>query len=684
MEQSVAQTYNTPSNRKRRDTKEVTFRLDDDFILAHANSAVDWGPIGYVTYKRTYARSLEATPTRYKDLGISAGLFTSEEWWLTIARVVEGTYRFQEEHCHQQHTPWFPEKAQRSAQEMYSLMFDFKFLPSGRGLWMMGTDYVQERGGACLNSCAFVTTDTIDKDFSEPFTFLMDMSMIGVGVGTDCRGVGKVTIQQPVYSDVPHVVADTREGWIGLVDRVLLSWVGVGTLPRVIDVSGVRKAGIPIKGFGGTSSGPGALVQLITDLNGVFRPIIGKMITATVIVDAMNFIGKCVVAGNIRRSAEIIFGSPLDNEFLNLKNRDLFPEELESHRWASNNSVFAWVGQDYTDVADRTCANGEPGYLWLENSRMYGRMKDPATYADELVIGSNPCGEQPLENKELCNLVETYPARHNSYDEFERTLKHAYLYAKTVTLITTHNEETNRVMLRNRRIGTSMSGIVQALEKFGHNAFMKWCDTGYDYLTQLDQEYSRWLCIPMSIKRTSVKPSGTNALLPGATAGIHRAHSAYYYRVIRFAKDSKMLPALRSAGYKCVDIDPDKEPNTTAVYFPVKEEFFDRSKKDVSMWEQVELAAQMQHWWADNQVSCTVSFKAEEAKDLKHVLAMYDHKLKGISFLPLKDHGYNHAPYQEITEAEYLSYTAGVTPVQRFDNEAEVMNLFCDSDKCVI
>ena len=143
-----------------------------------------------------------------------------------------------------------------------------------------------------------------------------------------------------------------------------------------------------------------------------------------------------------------------------------------------------------------------------------------------------------------------------------------------------------------------------------------------------------------------------------------------------------MWPALRAAGYLCIDVDPEKETNTTVVYFPVHESLFVRSKTDVSIWEQVELAAQLQRDWADNQVSCTVTFKPEEAKDIKHVLDMYDYKLKGISFLPLEDHGYEHAPYQEITKEEYEAYAASVTPVDRFDTEAEVMNLFCDSDKC--
>ena len=65
------------------------------------------------------------------------------------------------------------------------------------------------------------------------------------------------------------------------------------------------------------------------------------------IVDLMNIIGKCVVMGNIRRTAEIAFGEADDTEFINLKNYEINPERA-SYGWLSNNSVYAQLGQDYS------------------------------------------------------------------------------------------------------------------------------------------------------------------------------------------------------------------------------------------------------------------------------------------------------------------------------------------------
>jgi ribonucleotide reductase alpha subunit len=983
----------------------ANFHLSDNFLSDYIGVQPNWGPLGFVTYKRTYARPIEKEGR-------------TEEWWETCKRVVEGTYQIQKEHCDKLRLPWNGHKAQRSAQEMFKLMWDFKFLPPGRGLWMMGTDFVKKKGGGALNNplgedtmiltqehgwttigelegqkvtllsntklygrdnsttaqakwvkadishaemhpsyeliykdkfgqetkiissqnhrwfrrssskkpwervvteelkvgdylpmtkppkyyklslegaqhgfffgdgtrsngelhqftednreilnklwpadrinkiknpdkkglghdvvrqcptawgsipsklykndkrylygflagyiaadghvnkkgdvlltsarlteldsvrqlfillgirateprimstrsnlvdnrnplyvininpsdldeqfflkeealkrwksnldsnrrdwlklvsikrlseehrvlcatvpeyeqfviegfcltsnCSFISTKELSTDFAAPFCFLMDMSMLGVGVGGDTKGTGAVKIREPRQGDYVFTVEDTREGWVELVRTHLNAYAGLGAIPSKNDFSKIRPYGAPIKGFGGTASGPGPLQELVeVDIPSILQPLAENesMITSDAIVDIFNAIGKCVVSGNVRRSAEIVFGSPDDETFLELKNPEINADKLNRWRWASNNSIFANIGMDYSHVAERTAKNGEPGYIWLDTARAFGRLSDPPNYADQLAEGANPCSEQTLESYELCCLVETFPARHDTFEEYIRTLKFAYLYAKTVTLLPTHNERTNAVMLRNRRIGTSQSGIVQSLAKHGVREHFQWSDKGYQYLRKLDKIYSRWLCIPESVKVTSVKPSGTISLLPGATPGIHFPYGEYYWRTIRFDKGSPLVQPLREAGYKVVNLT--NEHNTVVVYFPIKEDNFYKGRKDVTIWEQLELAAQMQYYWADNQVSVTVTFSPEEAKEIKQALEFYETRLKSVSFLPLTDHGFEHAPYQPMSKKEYKKAIKKLKPIQWIDTiETEgFKHKFCDSDKCEI
>jgi len=1375
-----------------------TFSLSDSFIEQFVGKQPNWGPVGQFTFKRTYSR-----PTcECEDPNTCS--HPSEEYWETCKRVVEGIYTIQKQHCKTLLLPWDDRRAQRSAQEMFTRIWEFKFTPSGRGFWMMGTDLIYKKGSAALNSCAFVTTENLNIDFAAPFCFLMDMSMLGVGVGTDTRGAGTVKLCMPRYTDEPHIVEDSREGWAQIVSRVLNSFVGKGTYPTNIDYSQVRPRGTPIRTFGGVASGPDPLIKLIDNLTKLLTPTNDEPIpiTSTHITDIFNYIGKCVVSGGVRRclpagtlihtseglvpienvkagmaaltsngmskitdwfqqgiqpisqittqmgtfectdkhqvavisdisggykwktanelepgdrmvfvdrvlegqatklpsynyirpkhsiickdiaipdlstemswflgllhgdgyktsdkgyvsiaiavgqeailnrarkvfesfgvntgtiepkesdqcyklsvsskqladylsrfkkpkisidipecilqgdprirasyvaglfdadgssrsrplvaatsvypnylkqvqavlaslgipsqlnlnkdkarllkgwqpihsltivgekailrweqrvatyaskyenknktrrsqndygfptamaaecgitgykdgksvwsqqnrqitvshlemitkkdihlvpvevlkiehdvredityditveahefvaqdgylvhnSAEIVFGTPDDTEFLALKQDK---EALQDRRWASNNSIFAEIGMDYTHIADSIAINGEPGLAWLENIRHYGRLADAYNGKDLRAMGCNPCftgdtliavadgrnaisikqlvdeandipvysinlegqveikmgrnprltresaqileitldddstlrvtpdhkmvlldgtrceaqdlkagdslprfskrqevakkdgnkywqiitntrnpqskgsrvseqelvarfneeektdlntvwignrlhairnceicseefittwtrrgrsycshscrnksvegiaartagqemvfedkqrqtlhlqiqkykelqenlsrepwkteweaacradqipvrfrtkgttdnlhtlrgfrhlkevaaeynhrvksirlldvqepvynlsvddnhtvglvtnnsnskylgiytaqcSEQSLEDQETCNLVETFPAKHDSFEDYKRTLKFAYLYAKTVTLIPTHNPKTNAVMMRNRRIGCSMSGIAQAIQKLGRREFLNWCDNGYKYIQDLDQIYSEWLCIPKSIKMTSVKPSGSVSLLNNSTPGIHYPHSEYYIRNIRVQNTSPLLKACVDAGYT-VELDVYSD-DTSVVSFPVQEEHFIKSKFDVSVWEQFMNAADMQYWWADNQVSITISFKESERHEIANCLETFETRLKSVSLLPLENskHGYVQAPYIEITKEQYIEMTSKLKHLDLSGAVHEADDKFCDGDTCTI
>jgi adenosylcobalamin-dependent ribonucleoside-triphosphate reductase len=300
----------------------------------------------------------------------------------------------------------------------------------------------------------------------------------------------------------------------------------------------------------------------------------------------------------------------------------------------------------------------------------------------EMVFTAN-CGEQTLESFELCCLAETFPSRHESFEEYRESLKYAYLYAKSVTLVNTHWKETNAVMLKNRRMGISQTGITEAFVKHGRRKVLEWCDKGYEYLQELDEEYSSWLCVPQSIKLTTVKPSGTVSILAGVTSGIHYPHSEYYIRRVRVSSNSDLIPLLEDANYR---IEEDQYSNNTMVIeFPCHCENFSRGKEDVSIWEQAENAAAYQKYWSDNQVSITVTFKPEETDEIEHVLECFEDKLKAISFLPIKEHGYEQAPYEEITKEEYEERVAELKPLKLSETVDEAIGeKFCDSDTCKV
>lgn len=970
----------------------MKFKLSDSFLEEFKTTKPDWGPLGEVTYLRTYSRK--------KEDG------TNEKWWETVKRVVEGVYNIQKEHCDHYKLPWNNAKAQKSAQIMYNKIFNFKFTPSGRGLWMMGTDFVNEKGAMALLNCAFITTEDISTRGSFPFTWAMDSLMLGVGVGFDTKGANKVTIKQPKEDGV-YQIPDSREGWVESLKILIDSYLDGNPLPT-FDYSIIRPYGAVIKGFGGVASGPEPLMTMHKGIASVLDKKIGQKISSVDIVDIMDMIGVCVVAGNVRRSAMLALGDWSDKDYVTMKDYNLHPEEVKTHRWSSNNSIIAEVGKtNYSEFVDSIVLNGEPGLVWLNNIRSHGRMSDLPDSKDKYVAGVNPCqpawaklltpegiknlgdikigdkvwskegwttvinkwstgvkkvnkyqttssifygtenhrvvsggikvevkdaetienltgpfnssyiidpqdvmdglvlgdgmvhqasnnkvllcvGEKDsdyfksevrdlfikerfgispfaydvkttisykelpktwerripnryilnpnklvgllrglfsangtvadnrisikmsskgmmedvqlalsslgirsyfttnkpstikfsngeytckesydvnitvdrekfvkiigfiqtyknekisivesvakkkdydivniefvseeevyditvdnpshtywtqgcnvsncseivLESAELCNLVETFPSRHESLEEFKETLKYAYLYAKTVTLIPTHVPETNAVMMKNRRIGISQTGIIDAFVKHGRRKMMEWSDAGYKHLRDLDELYSNWLCIPRSIRITTVKPSGTTALLPGVSAGIHYPHSEYYIRRIRIASNSPLVLPLCEAGYSweysAYGMTEEEKQKTLVFSFPVHEKYFDKGKEEASIWEQIKNVVDYQRWWSDNAVSVTVTFKKQEAHDIPLVLEAYEDSLKTISFLPLEEHGYVQAPYETISKEKYLEMVENLK-IPDFSVMTEsieaVGDKYCTTDGCLV
>jgi ribonucleoside-triphosphate reductase (thioredoxin) len=669
-----------------------SFRLNDDFVASYKEKKAPFGytdsagnSVGEITFLRTYSR--------LKEDG------TKETWTDVCERVINGMYSIQKDHCKSQRLPWSDAKAQASAKEAFDRMFNLKWTPPGRGLWVMGTDIVNvQKNSAALQNCAFVSTAEMTKQNpGKPFGFLMEASMLGVGVGFDDKGADKeFIIQSPNEKDaMVYDVPDTREGWVESTVLLINQYLKQNHPTMVFGYDKIRKYGEPIKTFGGTAAGPEPLIKLHRHIQQLFAGRGGEKITRRDLADIGNLIGVCVVSGNVRRSAELLIGRIDDEEFLDLKNAERFPERNSydpaspGWGWMSNNSVEVSVGTDFSPIIDGIVRNGEPGVIWMDTTRKYGRLADPANNKDHRVTGYNPCAEQSLESYECCTLVETYLNRHDDLEDYKRSLKFAYLYAKTVTLLPTHWEETNAIMQRNRRIGTSMSGVANFADIHGLPVLRDWMDEGYRIIKAYDTTYSEWLGIRESIKTTTVKPSGTVSILAGESPGVHwTVGGEYFNRAIRFSNSDPMLPLFKMANYR---VEPASEsPDTTSVvFFPIKSEAR-RSEKDVSIFEKMSLAATAQRYWSDNSVSVTVSFDVEkESEHVGTVLHMYDGQLKTVSFLPQGNMTYPQMPYTQITEEEYEGTKMKLFPIDFKGVYAgmaadAVGEAYCTTDACEI
>jgi len=668
-----------------------SFRLADEFVSTYADKKAPFGyqdaagnSVGEITFLRTYSR--------LKEDG------TKETWVNVCERVINGMYSLQKDHAKLNRLPWSDAKAASSAKEAFDRLWNLKWTPPGRGLWVMGTPLVNEqRNSAALQNCAFVSTNEMTKlNPAKPFAFLMEASMLGVGVGFDNKGADKdFVIYDPQPDTDPITIPDTREGWVESLSIIINAYLKPDQKAPVFDYKEIRPAGEPIKTFGGTAAGSEPLQRLHNHIRNIFEGRSGEKLTRVDIADIGNLIGVCVVSGNVRRSAELLIGHLDDLEFLDLKNplkypkRNSYDPDAPGWAWMSNNSVAVNVGDDLSGIVEGIARNGEPGVIWMDVSKKYGRLADPENNKDWRVAGYNPCAEQSLESFECCTLVETYLNRHENLEDFKRTLKFAYLYAKTVTLLPTHWEETNAIMQRNRRIGTSISGVANFADTKGLPVLRNWMNEGYDVIKSYDKSYSEWLGIRESIKMTTVKPSGTVSILAGESAGVHWTSGGQYFdRAIRFANSDPMLPLFKMANYR---VEPASEsPDTTSVvFFPIKSGAI-RSEKEVSIYEKMALAATAQRYWSDNSVSVTVTFDAEtESSSIGTALHMYDGQLKTVSFLPMGNHVYPQMPYTQITEEKYEEDRMKLFPIDLSGVYAGMASdaigeAYCTTDACEV
>ena len=710
--------------------KNTSITLDQGYIdQVKQNVTPHWGELGWVTYKRTYARWL---PEKNR----------SENWDETVKRVIEGNINL-DPRLKDSPSNEVVDELTNEAKDLFKLVYGLGATPSGRNLWVSGTDY-QKRNGDSLNNCWFIAIrpqqygdshivpDYLgqkQKAVSMPFSFLFDQLMKGGGVGFSVvqDNIKKIPAvdnkidltvvidkKSASYADsvklgatdkaewakqnedksdyIYYNLPDTREGWVlanaRLIDMHFNQTNSENKTKLVLDISRIRPYGAKIHGFGGTASGPMPLVEMLFDINNIINNRVNSNLTSVDCTDICNLIGKTVVAGNVRRSAELALGTSTDQDFITMKQDK---DKLYHHRWASNNSVAIDSNfNEYEPIANGIRENGEPGIVNLDLSRNYGRIIDG--YQKDIdgdVEGTNPCGEISLGNGEPCNLFEVFPyiAEQENWD-LKDVFRLATRFAKRVTFSDYDWEISRNIIYKNRRIGVSMSGIQDwLLNDLGHRVVtgfedgtdeetgekikkpiydpqgIKMVTAAYQAVIAADKEYSKTLNCNESIKHTTVKPSGTVAKLAGASEGMHFHYAGYLIQRIRFQASDPLLKALDACGYYS---EPDiYSPNTTCVEFPLRAAHADSknfaSAGTVSIEEQFATQAFLQTYWSDNAVSCTVTFQSDEGDKITSLFKQYRHVIKSTSLLPYYGGSLKQAPKEPIDKEKYEERKAQIT-----------------------
>jgi ribonucleotide reductase alpha subunit len=629
--------------------------ISEKFANKYANKQPNWGfnGLGYIVYKRTYARLKEDGKT--------------EEWHETIRRCINGSQKIGANYT------------QEEAEQLFDLIFNLKCNFAGRMLWQLGTPTVDRFGANSLLNCWNVSMNSIKS-----FLFLFENLMLGGGVGFSIRREDihelprikkSVAITHKNTKDADFIVPDSREGWIRLLEKVLEAFFVNGKSFNYSTIL-IRGAGERISGFGGIASGPQILLDGIDKINKIFQTREGKKLRSIDVLDICNIIGGIVVSGNVRRSAQIAIGDPDDYLFLRAKNWSF--GNIPNWRAMSNNTIYA---DDFSHISNEIWSNGyvldsqtgfakgEPyGFFNLPLSQKYGRlkdgpMKDSSLYPtdEDNVVGTNPCGEISLASYECCNLSELYLNNISSKEELVICAKLLYKTQKAIAALPFIHEETNKIVHKNMRLGLGVTGICQSLDK------IDWLDVCYKELRKFDKEWSKECGWNRSIKLTTIKPSGTLSLLAGSTPGVHPAYSKYYIRRVRMSSNDALVTYCRDLGYHTeyvLNFDGSENHDTVVVEFPCETPDGALFADEMGVVKQLEMVKKLQEVWSDNAVSVTAYYSEEELPILKQWLSdNYENGIKSVSFLLRQKHGFKQAPYEEITKEQYENKKSKVRPV---------------------
>lgn len=626
-----------------------------------------WGEIGYIVFKRTYARRLKEDDPNSE----------TEEFYQVIERELEASKK-------QLKVGFTSEEELQYAKYRLGL----KFSVAGRFMWQLGTKTVDRLGLPSLQNCSYVTINQPIR----PFTWAFEMLMLGSGVGFNIQKENvyqlpkvksKIKIERKETNDADFVVPDSREGWVKLLGKVLKAhfYSGEGFTYSTVCVRG---KGAPIKGFGGTASGPEELCWGIQEIHKILNSRSNKKLRPIDCLDIMNIIGYVVVSGNVRRSAQLCIGDYDDLDYLKAKRWDL--GTIPNWRAMSNNSIYS--PKDMNDLPQEfwdTYNQGEPyGLINIDLAKNVGRTGE-TEYPDPNVEGFNPCAEQSLANFETCCLSEVYLPNIDSYEELIDVLKYTYRVNKHSLALHCSLKETEDIVHKNMRMGIGMTGILQASDEQRN-----WLKDAYVWLRFYDKWYSGEKGFPISVKLTTVKPSGTLSLLAGVTPGVHpNPAGPYYYRRVRMATNSPLVDLCKKHGYHVepvIEFDGSVSKTTMVVTFPCRIPENVPVEANYTYKEQLDMVRRMQAEWSDNSVSCTVYYKKEDLDDIKEYLKNhFTDEIKTVSFLLASGHGFKQAPYETISKELYEKDIIGIKPIISVNISEDSFEIIdCSTGACPI
>ena len=579
----------------------------------------------------------------------------------------------------------------KEALKIFNAIFNMEVMPSMR--CMMTAGEALKKDNVAGFNCSYLHIDS-PRSFDE----LMYVLMCGTGVGFSVERafINKLPEVAEEFhpTDSVIVVADSKIGWASAF-RELISLLYAGKIPKW-DTHKVRPSGARLKTFGGRASGPEPLEDLFNFCVGIFQKAAGRKLTSIECHDICCKIADIVVVGGVRRSALISLSNLSDPRMAKAKSGQWWMDE--GQRRLANNSVAyterpdfeSFLSEMHTMYDSKAGERGIFSRVAAQKIAAKNGRRDP-----EQDFGTNPCSEIILRSNQFCNLSEIVVRPDDDLESLKRKCEVAAIIGTLQATLTDFRYLRN-VWKRNTEeealLGVSLTGICDhyLLGKDSPD-LEKWLTEMKDVAIKTNKKWAEKLGINQSAAITCVKPSGTVSQLVDSASGIHPRFSQHYIRRVRSDKKDPLAQYMSSVGFP---VEEDVMSKASLVFsFPMEAPQESTTVSQVGAMQQLKLWKKYQDYWCEHKPSITVYYTDDEFLQIAQWIWDNFDTVSGISLLPVSDHVYQQAPYEDITKEKYEELLKAMpvdinwSDLQHFeqeDNTTGSQELACVGGACEI
>jgi len=268
-----------------------------------------------------------------------------------------------------------------------------------------------------------------------------------------------------------------------------------------------------------------------------------------------------------------------------------------------------------------------------------------------------------LQSKQFCNLSEVVARHNDNLSTLKRKIRIATIigtYQASLTNFQYLSKQWKENCERETLLGVSITGQWDSPAVRNPETLKALKAESL----RVNKVYSKRFKINPSTCITCVKPSGNISQTVDCSSGVHPRHAPFYIRRVRIASTDSLFEMLRDQG---VPFHPEvgqsvENATTFVVDFPVKSPKSSIYKDDQTALEQLEYWKMIKTNFTEHNPSTTISISENEWISVANWLYENWDMVGGLSFLPRDNHVYRLAPYETITEKQYLDL------LKRFEN----------------